>query len=142
MLTDCFQLDSGRQVSIERLWIENTYGGILVGHPDYVSTFLRERTAGELKQKHGLDVAVLFPEKHLLPSYRFTASLHSDPLPDTMQWRLDSIRKDLPLGYHWDLSFMFVCWFEKSLNGNLVELIKSATRSVEWEKYAKNSSCD
>ena len=142
MLNDHFQLDSGRRVRIQRIWVDKTFGGILVGHPDYVSQFLRERTPGELKQKHGLDVLVLFPREHLLPPYRFTVCLESDPMPDRMESRLDCIRKDLPLGHHWDLSFMYVCWYQKSLDGNLVDFVKAATRAVEWEKHAKNTSCD
>ena len=76
-----FKLDSGRTVSVESVHIENTYGGVLEGHPLIISRMILEHTPEELKHRYGDHVVFIKPSEPLLPKYRFVVELTSFSLP-------------------------------------------------------------
>lgn len=140
MMTEDFNLDSGRRVSIESVSIVNTYGGVLEGDPFFISRNIWERTPEELRRWYGDHVVILKPSEPLLPNYRFVVGLQSSPLPDEARWRHSVVRDTLPLGFRWDFSFVTLCWFQNDMDGHLVERIRQNARGLEWEAHAKNSA--
>lgn len=122
-MSDHFELDSGRVVSIETISIRNTYESLLEADPRHLNEFIWKRTVDQLRREFGEHVLILKPFEPRLPAYRFVAVMHSDPLPDRG-----------PMDY----SYVKLCWFQDGLNGNLVELVRQAAKGLDWEKHAKN----
>ncbi len=122
-MSDHFELDSGRLVSIETISIRNTYESLLEADPRHLNEFIWKRTLDQLRREFGEHVLILKPLEPRLPDYRFVAVMHSDPLP-------------APIAE--DYSYVKLSWFLDSLNGNVVELVRQAAKGLDWGKHAKN----
>jgi hypothetical protein len=136
-MTDSFLLNR-RLVHLGGISIGRTYGGFLVGHPQFISEELRRRLPGELRTRYGEEVQILWPSETILPPYRYLVSFSSAALPDEPQHRL-AVCKNSPPGQNWDFSTMRLCWFRHDLKGDLLETITGAAKDIDWLKYAKNS---
>ena len=138
MRTEHFNLDCGRSVSVQKVFIENTYGGVLEGEPLSISRHIWQRTPADLQRRFGDHVVILKPTEPLLPAYRIVVELDSSPLPDEARWRHSGIAATLPFGFAWDCSFVRLCWFQHHLDGSLMDIIRQGAKGLDWEAHAKN----
>jgi len=118
-------IDSGRELELEQLFIQEALLGALAGKPLALRKCVLDGLPETIERIMGGHQAplIITPNAERLPRFLLIAGLSSTPVqPD----------EDA------DASHLVVCWFDDGVEAPVLELVHRAIRSVDWDRHAVN----
>lgn len=116
-------IQTGRTISLCRLWVDETFYGLMAGWLPFISDLIREELPSKMEKLTGTKATYIFDKgQAVLPGFQITAYLRSKPIlthPSNEDW----------------FSELALCWFENSLpdiNSRLPEILEQ----IKWEEKA------
>lgn len=119
-------LASGREVSLERLLIEDIYTGVTAGSPEELRQILIDIPLERVQTLDDGDVPffMIEPPEGEMPRFAVIVELNSDkPVRD---------------GDDDDCSDLNVCWFVAEFPRDIVAHVSAMVRDVDWDAHAGN----
>jgi hypothetical protein len=120
-----YDLESGRKVRLVRLYVDETYAGVIEGTPATATPHVLARIPEHVRRvmPPGQPLLIIRSEPAALPQHRLVAELESRR----------GVRTSDP---DWG-SRLFICWFvDDPASESIDALVQSVLPTIDWEAQA------
>lgn len=121
-----FTMSSGHEVKLSRLYMKETYSGVIEGTPETASRYILEEISHQIKKimPPGSPLVLIEENVKALPQLEWIAEFTSYQAVE---------RDDLDYG-----SRLYVCWFTEEVYKSLRETIEGILSNIDWDKSAED----
>ena len=114
----------GLEIGVKRIDLRHTYEGFLAGDLAKMSNEIRTHLPERLKEQYGdnIPIQVVDDGSRVLPGVRVLVFMQSGPTRPRAG----------------DMSELRLCFFLRKREATLDNILDFASKSVEWDKYAKD----